>query len=143
MSTDIRTRVLKEVGKVVVGREEETELLLVSLLARGHTLIEGVPGVSKTMLAKAFSKCLGLAFKRVQFTPDMLPLDIVRGFIFNMKSREFEFRRWPVSTDILLADEINRTPPNRQSALLEAMHDLQITIEGYTEKLPSPSMATA
>src|SRR5438552_175978 len=142
-STDVRTRVLKEVGKVVVGREEETELLLVSLLARGHTLIEGVPGVSKTMLAKAFSKCLGLAFKRVQFTPDMLPLDIVGGFIFNMKSREFEFRRGPVFTDILLADEINRAPPKVQSALLEAMQELQVTIEGYTEKLPSPFMVIA
>src|SRR3989454_1078045 len=143
MSMDIRTRVLKEVGKVVVGREEETELLLVSLLARGHTLIEGVPGVSKTMLAKAFSKCLGLAFKRVQFTPDMLPLDIVGGFIFNMKSREFEFRRGPVFTDILLADEINRAPPKVQSALVEAMQELQVTIEGDTEKLPSPFMVIA
>src|SRR5438552_18279345 len=89
------------------------------------------------MLAKAFSKCLGLAFKRVQFTPDMLPHDIVGGFIFNMKSREFEFRRRPVFTDILLADEINRAPPKVQSALLEAMQELQVTIAGYTDKIPS------
>src|SRR5438876_3811251 len=95
------------------------------------------------MLEKAFSKCLGLAFKRVQFTPDMLPLDIVGGFIFNMKSREFECRRWPVFTNILLADEINRAPPKVQSALLESMQELQVTIEGYTEKLQSPFMVIA
>src|SRR5947209_5480000 len=142
-STDVRARVLKEVGKVVVGREEETELLLVSLLARGHTLIEGVPGVSKTMLAKAFSKCLGLAFKRVQFTPDMLPLDIVGGFIFNMKSREFEFRRGPVFTDLLLADEINRAPAKVQSALLEAMQELQVTIGRETHLVPRPFLVMA
>ncbi len=143
MEEDLRTRVLREVAKVVVGREMETELLLVSLLARGHALIEGVPGVSKTILAKAFSKCLGLAFKRIQFTPDMLPLDIVGGFIFNMKEREFEFRRGPVFTNVLLADEINRTPPKVQSALLEAMQELQVTVEGHTEKLPSPFMVVA
>jgi len=142
-STDVRTRVLKDVGKVVVGREEVTEHLLVSRLARGQTLIEVVQRFYKTMLAKAFSKCLGLAFKRVQFTPDMLPLDIVGGFIFNMKSREFEFRRGPVFTDILLADEINRAPPKVKSTGVEAMQELQVTNEGYTEKLPSRFMVIA
>jgi MoxR-like ATPase len=139
----LRDRVVKEVGHVVVSKERETELLLVSLLARGHTLIEGVPGVSKTLLAKSFSDCLGLGFRRVQFTPDMLPLDIVGGFVFNMKDREFEFRRGPIFTNILLADEINRSPPKVQSALLESMQERQVTIEGHTEVLPSPHMVIA
>jgi MoxR-like ATPase len=106
-------------------------------------LLEGVPGVSKTLIANAFSKCLGLQFKRVQFTPDILPLDIIGGFVFNLKSREFEFRRGPVFTNILLADEINRAPPKVQSALLESMQELQVTVEGHTEKLPFPFMVIA
>ncbi len=141
--SSLRNRVVEEVGKVVVSKEGETELLLISLLARGHTLIVGVPGVSKTLLARSFSECMGLGFKRVQFTPDMLPLDIVGGFIFNMKDREFDFRKGPVFTNILLADEINRSPPKVQSALLEAMQERQVTIEGHTEGLPSPHMVIA
>jgi MoxR-like ATPase len=126
-----------------VGREKEVDLLLLCLLARGHVLLEGVPGVSKTLLANAFSKCLGLQFKRVQFTPDVLPLDIVGGFVFNLKDREFEFRRGPIFTNILLADEINRAPPKVQSALLESMQELQVTVEGHTERLPHPFMVIA
>jgi MoxR-like ATPase len=126
-----------------VNKERETELLLAALLARGHVLLEGVPGVSKTLLTKSFSRCLELDFRRVQFTPDMLPLDIVGGFIFNMKEREFEFRKGAVFTNILLADEINRAPPKVQSALLEAMQEQQVTIEGHTEALPSPHMVIA
>lgn len=141
--SSLRDRVVQEVAKVVVSKEKETELLLVSLLARGHALLEGVPGVSKTLLAKSFSECMGLSFKRVQFTPDMLPLDIVGGFIFNMKDREFEFRKGPVFTNILLADEINRSPPKVQSALLESMQERQVTIEGHTEPLPYPHMVIA
>jgi len=118
-------------------------MLLVCLLAGGHCLIEGVPGVSKTILAKTFSRCMGLSFKRVQFTPDMIPLDILGGFIFNLKTREFDFRRGPVFTNLLLADEINRAPPKVQSALLEAMQELQVTVEGHTEFLPSPFMIIA
>jgi MoxR-like ATPase len=125
---------------VVIGREAETRLILECLLARGHVLLEGVPGVSKTLLAKAFAKCLGLEFKRVQFTPDMLPLDIVGGFIYDQARREFEFKRGPVFTNILLADEVNRAPPKVQSALLEAMQELQVTVEGHTEQLPSPML---
>jgi len=127
----------------VVGRQDETLLLLTTMLARGHVLLEGVPGTSKTLLAKSFAKCLGLTFKRVQFTPDMLPLDIVGGFIFNMKTREFEFKEGPVFTNLLLADEINRAAPKVQSALLESMQELQVTVEGQTSKLPFPFMVIA
>jgi MoxR-like ATPase len=143
LGAEVRDKVVKEIGKVVVGREREVDLLLMCLLARGHVLLEGVPGVSKTLIANAFSKCLGLQFKRVQFTPDILPLDIIGGFVFNLKSREFEFRRGPVFTNILLADEINRAPPKVQSALLESMQELQVTVEGHTEKLPFPFMVIA
>ena len=128
---------------MVVGRQDETLLLLTTLLARGHILLEGAPGTSKTLLAKSFAKCLGLTFRRVQFTPDMLPLDIVGGFIFNMKTREFEFKQGPVFTNLLLADEINRAAPKVQSALLESMQELQVTVEGQTSKLPFPFMVIA
>jgi MoxR-like ATPase len=143
LAAEIREKVINEVGKVVVGREKEIDILLMCLLARGNVLLEGVPGVSKTLIANAFSKCLGLQFKRVQFTPDILPLDIVGGFIFNLKDRDFEFRRGPIFTNILLADEINRAPPKVQSALLESMQELQVTVEGHTEKLPFPFMVIA
>jgi len=143
MTAELRAKVIAAVGKLVVSRETEAELMLVGLLAGGHALLEGVPGVSKTLLARVFSRCMGLDFRRVQFTPDMLPLDIVGGFIFNMKDRELEFRKGPVFTNILLADEINRAPPKVQSALLEAMQERQVTVEGHTEKLPSPHMVIA
>src|SRR5487761_413282 len=143
MISDLKDRVLKEIGKVVVGREKEVILLLVCLLARGHALLEGVPGTSKTLVGKAFSKCLDLSFKRIQFTPDMLPLDILGGFVFNMKTREFDFKEGPVFTNVLLADEINRTAPKVQSALLEAMQEIQVTVEGHTSALPHPFMVIA
>jgi MoxR-like ATPase len=138
MTDAITSRITSETSKVVVGREAETRLILECLLARGHVLLEGVPGVSKTLLARAFAKCMGLEFKRVQFTPDMLPLDIVGGFVYNQVKKEFEFKKGPVFTNILLADEVNRAPPKVQSALLEAMQELQVTVEGHTELLPSP-----
>jgi MoxR-like ATPase len=143
LGASIRESVVGEVGKVVVGRERETELMLAALLAKGHVLLEGAPGVSKTLLAKAFSKCVGLDFRRVQFTPDMLPLDILGGFVFNMKTREFDFRKGAVFTNVLLADEVNRAPPKVQSALLESMQELQVTIEGHTEKIPEPFIVLA
>jgi MoxR-like ATPase len=143
LGAEIRDRVVKEVGKVVVGREKETDLILTCLLARGHVLLEGVPGLSKTLVANAFSKSVGLQFRRVQFTPDILPLDIIGGFIFNLKDREFEFRKGPVFTNVLLADEINRAPPKVQSALLESMQEFQVTVEGRTEKLPVPFIVIA
>ncbi|MDE1853647.1 MAG: MoxR family ATPase [Thaumarchaeota archaeon] len=140
MMDSIATRISDQTGKVVIGREAETRLILECLLAKGHVLLEGVPGVSKTLLARAFARCLGLEFKRVQFTPDMLPLDIVGGFVYNQVKSEFEFKRGPVFTNILLADEINRAPPKVQSALLEAMQELQVTVEGHTESLPAPML---
>ena len=143
MEKGLKDRVQEQVSKVVVGREKETELLLISFLARGHVLLEGVPGVSKTILAKSFARCVGVGFKRIQFTPDMLPMDMLGGFVFNMKEREFEFRKGPVFTNLLLADEINRAPPKVQSALLEAMQETQVTVEGHTEALQSPFMVIA
>ena len=143
MESELKQRVLSQVSRVVVGREKETELLLVSFLARGHVLLEGVPGVSKTILAKSFARCVGVEFKRIQFTPDMLPMDMLGGFVFNMKEREFEFRKGPVFTNLLLADEINRAPPKVQSALLESMQESQVTVEGHTERLPDPFMVIA
>ncbi len=140
---DLRQRVVDEVAKIVVSREVETEVLLATMLAEGHALLEGVPGVSKTLLARSFSRCVGLDFGRIQFTPDMLPLDILGGFIFDVKERAFEFRKGPIFTNILLADEINRAPPKVQSALLESMQERQVTVEGHTEKLPSPHMVVA
>jgi MoxR-like ATPase len=140
---NLRNKIVREVGKLVVGREREVGLLLVCLLARGHVLLEGVPGISKTLLAKSFSRCLDLKFRRVQFTPDMLPLDIVGGYIFNMKNREFEFKEGPIFTNIFLGDEINRAGPKVQSALLESMQELQVTVEGNTSKLPAPFMVIA
>jgi MoxR-like ATPase len=139
----LRDKVLSELRKVVVEKDREAELLLTALLARGHVLLEGVPGVSKTLLTKTFARCTELSFGRVQFTPDMLPLDIVGGFVFDMKERELEFRKGPAFTNILLADEINRAPPKVQSALLEAMQEGQVTVEGRTERLPSPYMVIA
>src|SRR5579863_10233212 len=136
----VASKVIEETAKVVVGREDETRLIMECLLAKGHTLIEGVPGVSKTLLAKSFARALGLDFRRIQFTPDMLPLDVVGGFVYNQGQGEVEFRKGPVFTQILLADEVNRAPPKVQSALLEAMQELQVTVEGFTEALPTPMM---
>ena len=136
----VASRITEQTRKVVIGREAETRLLLECLLARGHVLLEGVPGVSKTLLARAFARCLGLEFKRVQFTPDMLPLDIVGGFVYDQGRKDFKFKRGPVFTNILLADEVNRAPPKVQSALLEAMQELQVTVEGHTEELPHPML---
>jgi MoxR-like ATPase len=143
LARELRDRVLEQIRTVVIGRDKEAELLLVSFLARGHVLLEGVPGVSKTILAKSFARCMGVEFKRIQFTPDMLPMDMVGGFVFNMKDRVFEFRKGPVYTNLLLADEINRAPPKVQSALLEAMQEAQVTVEGHTEALPLPFMVIA
>ncbi|MCS7105543.1 MAG: MoxR family ATPase [Thermofilaceae archaeon] len=135
--------VLEEVGKVIVGKKDVIEKLLVALLARGHVLIEDYPGLAKTLMAKTLAQALGLSFKRVQFTPDLLPADITGTYVYNQKTGEFELRRGPVFTHILLADEINRAPPKTQSALLEAMQERQVTLDGVTYRLEEPFLVIA
>lgn len=132
-----------EVGKIVIGLDDIIDVLLVTLLAGGHALMEGVPGVAKTTLAKAFSAALGLGFRRIQFTPDLLPGDITGTYIFNMKTGEFTLRRGPVFSHIVLADEINRAPAKTQAALLECMQERQVTIEGETMVLERPFLVLA
>ena len=132
-----------EVRKALVGQEAAVHLLLVSLLCAGHTLIEGVPGTAKTMLARCFAASLGLAFGRIQFTPDLLPNDVVGVSIFNQQTLEFEFRPGPAFSHILLTDEINRATPRTQSALLEAMGEHQISVDGVSRTLPRPFLVMA
>ncbi len=135
--------VKEELGKVIVGLDEAVDSMLIALLTGGHLLVEGVPGLAKTMLAKAFAKTLGIRFRRIQFTSDILPSDILGGFIFNRKTSDFEFRAGPIFSNIVLVDEINRAPPKSQSALLEAMQERQVTVEGQTYSLPSPFLVIA
>ncbi len=135
--------VLEEVKKAIVGKDSVLKLVLTTILADGHVLIEDLPGLAKTLMAKSFAGALGVHFTRVQFTPDLLPSDILGVSVFNQKTLEFEFRRGPVFTNILLADEINRAPPKTQSALLEAMQERQVTIEGKTYPLPKPFVVIA
>ncbi|PKP91028.1 MAG: magnesium chelatase [Alphaproteobacteria bacterium HGW-Alphaproteobacteria-16] len=124
-----------EVAKAVVGQSAATRLLTVALLSGGHVLLEGAPGTAKTLLAQSFARTLGLDFGRIQFTPDLMPGDIVGASLFNFQTSSFELRRGPVFTQLLLADEINRTPPKTQAALLEAMQERAVTIDGTTERL--------
>lgn len=143
---DIRTvanRIIDNVATVIVGKRDAIELVVVALLADGHILIEDVPGVGKTTLAKAIARSVGLSFKRVQFTPDLLPSDVTGVTIFNQKTSEFEFREGPVMAQIVLADEVNRATPKTQSALLEAMEERQITVDGATYVLPEPFLVLA
>ncbi len=135
--------VKREVSKVVYGLDEPLKIILASLLADGHVLLEGVPGVAKTTLAKAFASSLSLTFKRIQFTPDLLPSDVIGTMIFDVKTGEFRLRQGPIFANIVLADEINRASPRTQSALLEAMQEKQVTIEDRTLKLPEPFMVIA
>lgn len=132
-----------EVGKSIIGYEEQVEDFLICLLSQGHLLIEGVPGIAKTTLAKAMSSVCGLSYRRIQFTQDLLPADITGHYFYNQRSAEFEVRRGPLFADLVLADEINRAPPKTQSALLEAMQEQQVTIEGNTFELPIPFMVLA
>ncbi len=136
-------RVKSEISKVVVGGDVYIKLLTIALLSHGHVLLEGVPGIAKTLIAKSFSRVLNLEFKRIQFTPDMLPADLLGTYIFNQKTLDFEFKPGPVFANIILADEINRAPPKTQSALLEAMQERQVTTDGKTMKLPEPFMVIA
>jgi MoxR-like ATPase len=139
----IAEKVTTNVEKVIIGKHEEIRLTLVSLLCRGHLLIEDVPGVGKTMLARSIAKSIGCTFRRIQFTPDMLPSDVTGVSVFNQKTREFEFRPGPVMAQIVLTDEINRAPPKTQSALLEAMQEQQVTVDGVTYSIPEPFLVLA
>ncbi len=135
--------IINEVSKIIVDKNNIIKLLLMAILANGHVLIEDFPGLAKTLMAKSLAKVLGCKFSRVQFTPDLLPADIIGSVIYNQSTESFEFRAGPIFTNILLGDEINRAPPKTQSALLEAMQEHQVTVEGKTYKLPNPFIVIA
>lgn len=135
--------VLREMSRVVVGKREELQLIMIAVLSGGHILIEDLPGLGKTLIARSFAAALGLNFTRVQFTPDLLPADLIGSTIYDMHSGRFSFRRGPVFTNMLLADEVNRTPPKTQAALLEAMAEGQVSIDGETFPLPDPFIVMA
>src|SRR5213076_1938701 len=132
-----------EVAKVVVGQDAIVSGLVIALLCRGHVLLEGVPGVAKTLLVRTLGTALDLSTKRLQFTPDLMPGDVTGSLIFDTRTAAFQFREGPVFTNLLLADEINRTPPKTQSALLEAMEERQVSIEGEARPLPDPFVVVA
>lgn len=141
--TDLCQKVVVEVERAVVGKRNLLEMVMAASLAGGHILFEDYPGLGKTLIARSFAAALGLDFKRIQFTPDLLPGDITGGYIFNRNRNKFELRKGPVFTNILLADEINRASPKTQSALLEAMQEGQVTLEGETFPLPDPFIVLA
>lgn len=132
-----------EIGKAVVGQDAVVSGLVIALLCRGHVLLEGVPGVAKTLLVRTLSAALQLEFKRVQFTPDLMPGDVTGSLVYDARTAEFEFRAGPVFTNLLLADEINRTPPKTQAALLEAMEERQVSVDGDARLLPDPFIVAA
>jgi MoxR-like ATPase len=140
---DLRDRAQLEVGRVVVGMERVVNRFLIALLASGHVLLEGVPGVAKTTLSKTLAQLLGIQFQRIQFTPDLLPSDVTGTSIFDRKVNDFVLRKGPVFCQLLLADEVNRAPAKTQSALLEAMQEYQVTIDGVTLPLPRPFLVLA
>jgi MoxR-like ATPase len=140
---DISDRISVEVSKVIVGKTQELKLIIASLFAGGHVLLEGVPGVAKTTMAKALASSLGIQFERIQFTPDLLPSDIIGSYVFDQKASDFKVRKGPIFGNIILADEINRASPKTQSALLEGMQEKQVTIEGTTIPLPAPFIVLA
>jgi MoxR-like ATPase len=136
-------RVLAEVGRAVVGKREALELVLLAILADGHVLIEDFPGLAKTLIARSFAQVLDLDFKRIQFTPDLMPSDVTGSAIFNQKEGQFEFRSGPIFANLLLADEINRAPAKTQAALLEAMQERQVTVDGVRHRLEAPFLVLA
>jgi len=137
------TAVRAEIAKAVVGQDQVVTGLLIALVAGGHVLLEGVPGVAKTLLARSLAAALNLSAKRLQFTPDLMPGDVTGSLVYDARTAEFEFREGPVFTNILLADEINRTPPKTQAALLEAMEERQVSVEGWPRPLPDPFLVAA
>jgi len=139
----VAERIIENVEKVIIGKHRELRLAVTALMCGGHMLIEDVPGVGKTMLARALATSTGVLFKRIQFTPDLLPSDVTGVSIFNQKTGDFEFREGPIIAQIVLADEVNRATPKTQSALLEAMEEHQVTVDGITHKLPAPFMVMA
>ena len=141
--TEYREKVVSSVSRAIVGKERQIELVLNAFVCSGHVLLEDVPGTGKTMLLRAFAKSMGGAFRRVQFTPDLLPSDLTGINFFSQKTGEFEFRKGPLFADVVLADEINRATPRTQSALLEAMEEYQVTVDGHTYPLPKPFVVLA
>jgi len=139
----IANGLMSEVAKVIIGKQNNLRLVMVSVLSNGNILLEDFPGLGKTMLSNTYARALGCKFKRVQFTPDLLPSDIMGTYMFDQKSGEFKLRAGPLFSNIVLADEINRAPPKTQAALLEAMEEKQVTIEGITHKLPAPFVVLA
>jgi MoxR-like ATPase len=136
-------RIISNVEKVIVGKQDELRLAVIALICQGHALIEDVPGVGKTMLARSLATSTGCSFRRIQFTPDLLPSDVTGVSIYNQKTNEFEFRPGPIMAQVVLADEINRATPKTQSALLEAMEERQATVDGVTRRVPRPFMVLA
>ncbi len=143
MIHEVAARVRENIKHVIIGKDEVIDLMMVAVLSEGHVLLEDVPGTGKTTLAKAMSASLGCTFRRIQFTPDLLPSDVTGVNYFNQKSQEFEFRPGPLLTQIVLADEINRATPRTQSALLEGMQERQMTVDGVTYRLPRPFLVLA
>jgi MoxR-like ATPase len=139
----IAERIIANVEKVIIGKEEEVRLALIALMCQGHVLIEDVPGVGKTILARSIAISTGCTFRRIQFTPDLLPSDVSGVSIYNQKTSDFEFRPGPIVSQVVLADEINRATPKTQSALLEAMEERQVTVDGVTHKMPAPYIVLA
>jgi len=140
---DLAAKLTEAVHQIIAGMDDAIHALLVALLSEGHVLIEGPPGIAKTYLARAFSSALGLEFKRIQFTADILPSDIIGSQVYNRATGKFEFRKGPIFSNIVLADEINRASPRSQSALLEAMQERQVTVEGVKYPLPRPFLIIA
>src|SRR5512132_4133350 len=140
---ELSTRVLDEVERAIVGKRDALELILLGILGDGHVLLEDYPGLAKTLAARSLARATSLQFSRIQFTPDLMPSDVTGSSIFNQRTTEFEFRPGPIFTNLLLADEINRAPPKTQAALLEAMQERQVTIEGTTHRLEPPFFVLA